>query len=171
MERGLADAARIPSPLWGEGGPAQPGRVRGRKLTPEGVAKARLLRQKETEAEQRFWNFVRNRSFRNLKFARQHAIGPFVADFVCRPLMLVVELDGSHHAESEYDERRTAFLNARGYSVLRFWNNEVLQDLDAVCTLLSAVVDGTYTDPSPGWRYTPATLSPEGRGDTQTSRT
>src|SRR5690606_11754327 len=105
------------------------------------------------------WGFFRNRRFRGLKFARQHPIGPFVVDFVCRELMLVVELDGSQHAESSYDERRTTYLNAHGYSVLRFWNDEI-RDLDGVWRLLSAIVDGEdIGGPSPGWRYSPATLS------------
>jgi very-short-patch-repair endonuclease len=155
----------VPSPLWGEGDLAKPSRVRGQKLTPDGVAKARLLRRKETEAERRLWNYVRNRSVRGLKVVRQHAIGPFVADFVCRDLMLVIEVDGSQHADAAADAARTAFLNARGYSVLRFWNNEVLSELDAVGAMLLAIADGIATDPSPGWRYSPATLSPEGRGD------
>ena len=114
---------------------------------------------------------LRNRRFRGFKFLRQYAVEPFVVDFVCRELMLAVELDGSQHAESTYDERRTAYLNHRGYSVLRFWNDEV-RDLDGVWRMLSAVVDGEdLGGPSPGWRYSPATLSPEGRGDSETSRT
>jgi very-short-patch-repair endonuclease len=138
--------------------------VRGRKVTPQGVAKARALRRRETDEEAALWVMLRNRRFRGLKFLRQYAIEPFVVDFVCRELMLVIELDGSQHAESEYDERRTAYLNRHGYSVLRFWNDEV-RDLDSVWRMLSAIVDGTYPDPSPGWRYSPATLSPEGRGE------
>jgi very-short-patch-repair endonuclease len=143
---------------------AQPSRVRGRKLTSVGVAKGRALRRRETDEEARMWVMLRNRRFRGFKFLRQYAIEPFVVDFVCRELMLAVELDGSQHAESDYDERRTAYLNARGYSVLRFWNDEV-RDLDGVWRMLSAIVDDQYTDPSPGWRYSPATLSPEGRGE------
>jgi very-short-patch-repair endonuclease len=76
--------------------------------------------------------------------------------------MLVVELDGSQHAESTHDERRTKMLNDIGYSVLRFWNLEVVRERDGVQELLLAVLKGHI--PSPGWRYSPATLSPEGRG-------
>jgi very-short-patch-repair endonuclease len=113
-----------------------------------------------TLAEQRFWNVVRNRSFQGLKFVRQYPIGPFIADFACRELMLVVELDGSQHAESTYDETRSAFINSEGYSVLRFWNSEVLRELDGVREFLRAVTEGDR--PSPGWRFSPATLSPTG---------
>ena len=86
-----------------------------------------------------------------------------VVDFACRERMLVVEIDGSQHAESARDEAWTALLNAEGYSVLRFWNDEVLADLTAVYDLLRAVAEGKRL--SPGWRFSPATLSPAGRGD------
>jgi len=156
----------FPSPLWGEGGSTKSSRVRGKKLTPEGVAKARTLRRTPTEAERRMWNLLRNRSVQGMKFVRQFPIGPFVVDFACRERMLVVEVDGSRHVDDEaYDDRRTAFLNRRGYSVLRFWNNEVLQQLNGVHEMIARMNEGVFPAPSPGWRYTPATLSPEGRGD------
>jgi very-short-patch-repair endonuclease len=118
-----------------------------------------------TDAERTFWNLVRNRNLEGLKFVRQYPVGPYIADFVCRDRMLAVELDGSQHAEAtaEYDLRRTAMLNGEGYAVLRFWNDEVLKDLDGVHEMLRAVLAGNR--PSPGWRYSPATLSPAGRGD------
>ena len=164
-EFAAGSATGVPSPLRrGEGGAQR--RVRGRKVTADGVAKARGLRRNQTEAEKRLWNLLRNRSVEKLKFARQHSIGPFVVDFACRERMLVVEVDGSQHADDvEYDQRRTEFLNARGYSVLRFWNTEVLQELGGVQELITATISGIDVDPSPGWRYSPATLSPEGRGD------
>jgi very-short-patch-repair endonuclease len=76
--------------------------------------------------------------------------------------MLVIEVDGGQHVESVRDDVRTAFLNARGYSVLRFWNNEVGDNLNGCWLAIEACLRGS---PSPGWRYSPATLSPEGRGD------
>jgi very-short-patch-repair endonuclease len=159
-------AAGIPSPLRGEGGSTKSGRVRGSKVTEAGVTKARSLRRNQTEAERRLWNLLRNRSVNGLKFVRQHPIDPFVVDFVCRELMLVIEVDGSQHVDdASYDERRTNFLNGRGYAVLRFWNSEVLRHLDSVHDLVTAVAAGESLGPSPGWRFSPATLSPEGRGD------
>ncbi|HZY67008.1 MAG TPA: DUF559 domain-containing protein, partial [Devosia sp.] len=141
-------------------------RVRGSKVTETGLVKARRLRRDTTEAEKRLWNLLRNRSVHGLKFVRQHPIDPFVADFVCREHMLVVEVDGSQHADdAHYDARRTAFLNSHGYSVLRFWNTDVLHHLASVQELIIAVVAGIEVAPSPCWRYSPATLSPEGRGD------
>jgi len=74
---------------------------------------------------------------------------------------VIVELDGSQHAENLADERRTAFLNAEGYAVLRFWNNEVIQNRDEVCLAILQVAEGT---PSPDLRFAPAALSPSGRG-------
>ena len=150
----------VPSPRRGEGGAKR--RVRADRPA-NAIVRARKLRVATTEAERRFWNLVRNRSINGLKFVRQYPIGPYIADFACRERMLVVELDGSQHAESKYDERRTAFINAEGYSVLRFWNTEVLRELASVHELLLAVLAGDR--PSPGWRYSPATLSPAGRGD------
>jgi very-short-patch-repair endonuclease len=136
--------------------------VRGAKLSAGKVAKARRLRQQETDAEHRLWNMIRGRRIEGAKFVRQYPIGPYVADFVCRERMLVVEADGSQHADSPTDEARTAFLNGRGYDVLRFWNNEILQNPDGCWQVLSAVLLG---NPSPDWRFAPATLSPEGRGE------
>ncbi len=163
-----ASGSSIPSPLRREGGAQR--RVRGRKVTEAGVIKARALRRAQTNAEKRLWNLLRNRSVNRLKFVRQLPIDPFVADFVCRELMLIIEVDGSQHVDdAAYDERRTKYLNARGYSVLRFWNNEVLQHLDGVHDLVTAIAAGETLGPSPGWRYSPATLSPKGRGD-QTER-
>jgi len=140
--------------------------VRGAKLTAGGVVKARKLRRNETDAERRLWNMLRNRSMTEAKFVRQHSIGRYVADFVCRERMLIVEADGGQHADSEADAHRTAFLNMRGYSVLRFWNNDILQNLEGCWIALSMVLEG---NPSPDLRFAPATLSPEGRGDAAAS--
>ena len=152
--------AGYPSPLRGEGGAQR--RVRG-SVGKLAVSRARALRHAQTDPERRLWNILRNRNFRGLKFVRQLPVGPFIVDFACRELMLIVELDGSQHVESVYDETRTAFLNRHGYSVLRFWNNEITEGLDGVHQVLTAIVEHQDA-PSPGWRYSPATLSPEGRG-------
>ena len=163
---GAKSSVGFPSPLWGEGGSTQSSRVRGRKVTSAGVAKARALRQASTEAEKRLWNLLRNRAVAELKFVRQAPIDPFVVDFLCRDRMLIIEADGSQHINDEdYDRRRTAYLNKLGYSVLRFWNTEILRELAGVHELIVRVAAGESLDPSPGWRYSPATLSPEGRGD------
>ena len=129
-------------------------RARGAKSPIVGVVRARQLRRNETDAERKLRNALRGRRFYDLKFIRQLPI-------VCRERMLIVEADGGQHADSAVDAARAAFLNRRGYAVLRFWNNEILQNLDGCLMALDAVLRG---DPSPDWRYAPATLSPEGRG-------
>jgi very-short-patch-repair endonuclease len=119
------------------------------------------LRQDSTPAENRLWHVLRNRGFASRKFVRQQQIGPYIADFACREIGLVVELDGGQHADSATDAARTAYLNAEGYSVLRFWNNEVLENRNGVLSAIKSIIDNT---PSPDLRYAPATLSPMGRG-------
>ena len=136
--------------------------MRGAKLSAGRVVRARRLRQNETDAEHKLWNALRARRLADAKFIRQYPIGKYVADFVCREKALVVEVDGGQHVESEQDEQRTRYLNARGYSVMRIWNNEVLRNLSGCLEAVEAVLLG---NPSPDWRFATATLSPEGRGD------
>ena len=95
--------------------------------------RARRLRRDQTNAEQALWARLRDRQLCGAKFRRQHPIGPFVADFCCPRRKLVVELDGGQHAEeAASDEKRSRFLEAQGYRVLRFWNHDVLQNTEAV---------------------------------------
>lgn len=95
--------------------------------------RARDLRRDSTDAETLLWQQLRNRKLFTRKFRRQHPIGPYIADFCCVEGNLVVELDGSHHRDNhEYDATRTTYLEARGYTVLRFWNSEVLEQIDLV---------------------------------------
>ena len=96
------------------------------------LAKAKRLRREMTDAERKLWSVLRGAKVEGAKFRRQQPIGPFIADFVCQERRLIVEADGSQHAVSANDERRTAFLENKGYRVLRFWNNEILDDLDGV---------------------------------------
>lgn len=89
----------------------------------------RELRQNSSDAEKRLWYFLRARRLGGYKFRRQHLIHPFVVDFVCVEKKLIIELDGGQHAvQQHYDARRTAFLELRGYKVLRYWNNVVLNE-------------------------------------------
>jgi len=121
----------------------------------------RQLRQHATDAENRLWYVLRNRGLGGHKFVRQMAIGPFIADFVCREAGLIIELDGGQHAENAEDIRRTTYLTAEGYSILRFWNNEAMDSRDGVLEAISRTIAGS---PSPDLRFAPATLSPSGRG-------
>jgi len=102
-------------------------------LTPTQRSRARQLRRQETDAERRLWSRLRNRAL-GVKFRRQHPIGPYVVDFCCLEAGLVVELDGSQHAEEQldHDRQRTAFLGRQGFRVVRFWNNELCEDFEQV---------------------------------------
>ena len=95
----------------------------------------RKLRHKQTETEAAFWGRVRNRQFNGLRFVRQYSLGLYILDFFCPSLLLAVELDGGQHNESEskeYDEARTEYLKNQGIEVLRFWNHEVLQNINGI---------------------------------------
>ena len=96
---------------------------------------ARMLRKSLTDAEQLLWSILRARRFLDLKFRRQHPIAPYILDFYCHELKLAIEIDGGQHntdAGRAADEKRSLFLIQQGITVLRFWNNEVLQQTDAV---------------------------------------
>ena len=99
------------------------------------VQKARLLRQNQTAAEAILWEQLRNRRLANYKFRRQYPVEHYIVDFICMSEQLIVELDGYHHADSEqraYDDVRTQFLEAAGYRLVRFWNDQVSDELPVV---------------------------------------
>jgi very-short-patch-repair endonuclease len=101
----------------------------------EDLATARGLRKGPTEAEKRLWRLLRDRRFSDVKFRRQHLIGPYVADFFCAKSKLVLELDGGGHADQKKtkdDEHRSRELERLGFRVLRFWNTDVLQNPEGV---------------------------------------
>jgi very-short-patch-repair endonuclease len=106
------------------------------------AARAQTLRAIPTEAERKLWRRLRDRRLGGAKFVRQAAVGPYFADFACRESKLIVELDGSQHAESAHDEKRDAFRLSQGYSVLRFWNDDVLRSIDGVCETILAALEG-----------------------------
>ncbi len=95
-----------------------------------------------TEAEQAIWKRLRGRRFVNLKFRRQFPIGPYIADFCCFERKLVVELDGGQHVEQQaYDVQRDEFIEARGFRVIRFWNDVVLRETDSVIEQILAILE------------------------------
>ncbi len=93
---------------------------------------ARRLRRDATEAERRLWGVLRDRRLAGYRFRRQHPIGEFIVDFACTRYRLVVEADGSQHADNPDDERRGAWLGKQGWRVLRFWNNDILNHAEGV---------------------------------------
>ena len=104
--------------------------------------RARELRSSLTDAEQRLWHILKRRQIAGVKFRRQQPIGPFIVDFVCFDPRVVVEVDGGQHAEQlREDQTRTRWLEAQGYRVLRFWNNDVLANSEAVGQAIFYVVE------------------------------
>ena len=111
---------------------------------------ARFLRESQTDTERQLWQRLRGRQLQGFKFRRQHPIAPYVVDFVCIDQRLVVECDGGQHgAMVEADTARTKFLNARGYRVIRFWDNEVLLDIDAVLAVILEALNDPHPCPLP----------------------
>jgi very-short-patch-repair endonuclease len=97
------------------------------------IHRARELRNNLTDAERTLWRHLRLRQINGHKFRRQRPIGPYIVDFVCLEKRVVVEVDGGQHSEQiPYDEKRDAWLRAEGFAVLRFWDHEVLTQLDSV---------------------------------------
>ena len=105
------------------------------------VSRARELRRRSTEAEKLLWRRLRNRHLDGVKFRRQESLGRYVVDFVTMEQQLIVEVDGGQHAaHSRADEMRTRWLASQDYRVIRFWNNEVLSNIDGVLqTILQAL--------------------------------
>jgi len=122
---------------------------------------AKYLRQHMTDAENKLWYHLRSHRFADLKFKRQKPIGAYIADFVCMQQRLIIEVDGAQHLQSEMDKQRDAWLTEQGFRVLRFWNNDVLLNLDAV---LEAIYQAIFTAPSP---LTPLPQAGEGNSSAQ----
>lgn len=107
------------------------------KTDPKLLDRARQLRSNLPQPERELWTALRAKRFEQTKFSRQVVIGPYIADFVCRSRKLIIELDGATHTDPSSDERRTAYLENQGYRVIRFWNNDVMTNLEGVLTILS----------------------------------
>ena len=117
------------------------------------VDRARGLRLGMTDAEQVLWYRLRNRQLDGCKFRRQHEIDRYVADLVCVERMLIVELDGGQHLDQQdYDEARTRHLQSKGYRVLRFWNNDVLTNIERVLEVLVEALASPGPSPQPSPR-------------------
>jgi len=105
---------------------------RKKRSNPKTMHNAGKLRKDPTPAERKLWSKIRDDQL-GVNFRRQHAVGNYIPDFVCIEKKLILELDGSQHLEQEeYDEERTKCLNSLGYKVIRFWNNDVMKNMDGV---------------------------------------
>jgi very-short-patch-repair endonuclease len=130
--------------------------------------RARNLRRDMTEAERRLWQILRSRQTEGYRFRRQVPIGGFIADFVCHQARLLVEIDGGQHdPSSEGEASRTRFLEAEGYRVLRFWNNEVLDNPEGVRAVIADALHQDSTSRNRPLTPTP-TLPHDGGGDQRT---
>ena len=110
------------------------------------TARARCLRRDATDAEQFLWKRLRSREIVGYKFVRQQPIGRYIVDFVCREKRLIIEVDGGQHAENAWDQTGDAWLGEHNYRVLRFWNNEIMSNIDGV---LQTIVDALCTGAPP----------------------
>ena len=155
--RDLLPSLRPPKP-FGEGG--WRGGVGGGGWMPQNtqrpvdhrVPRARALRRDATEAEKKLWQHLRQPPFKERHFRRQATIGPYFADFASHQVRVVIELDGGQHSSSTSDEVRTRYLEANGYRVLRFWNNDVFENMSGVLATIDAAVNADRPptpDPSP----------------------
>jgi very-short-patch-repair endonuclease len=104
----------------------------------------RELRRNQTGVEKTFWSHVRNKQFYGIRFVRQYSIGPYILDFYCPSVKLAIELDGGQHNQKEsieYDAARTEYLKARGIDEVRFWNHEVLLDIDSILAKIVEIMN------------------------------
>ncbi len=98
---------------------------------------ARHLRKNMTDAERKIWHSIKGKKIKNHRFRRQHPIGPYIVDFVCLENRIVIEIDGGQHAwQKETDEKRTKWLESEGYRVIRFWNNQIMNEFNGVIQIL-----------------------------------
>jgi very-short-patch-repair endonuclease len=120
------------------------------------------MRAHPTEAEKRLWSLLRGQRLSGFKFRRQQVIVPYIVDFVCLEQRLIIETDGSQHADCKDDVRRDAFLRAQGFRILRYWNNQILSESEAVAAALVAELSVPHPPKPSAW----APPSPAaGRGD------
>ena len=126
----------------------------------DSVGRARKLRKQSTFPEKLLWGSLRDGQLAHVKFRRQHPIGPYVADFYCHTAQLIIELDGdSHDGRAAEDRKSEVYLNSKGYRVMRFLNDDVLQDLDSVLIAIARAVG--VDDPG---EHTLTRPLPEGEG-------
>ncbi len=113
------------------------------------VVIAKNLRKRQTDAEKILWYQLRDRHFENLKFRRQYPIKNYIVDFICIDKMLIIEIDGGQHADNKKDILRDNVLKLEGYTILRFWNNDVLKNMDGVLQMMMFTLNNPHPSPLP----------------------
>lgn len=120
-----------------------------KRSNPKTMHRAGELRREPTPAEHKLWAYLRGNKLNGVSFRRQHALGPYIVDFVSIKKKLIIELDGSLHLEQTrfaYDTERTRYLESLGYKVIRFWNNRVENELDGVIRAIENVLNDIEPD-------------------------
>ncbi len=119
-----------------------------KKISPITHQRAHNLRHDQSEPEAKLWTYLRTHRLGDVHFRRQHTIGKYIVDFCAPRHKLIIELDGSQHLDRELQDRvRSSFLSSKGYRILRFWNNDVMNNLDAVIvTIEQALYEGQDID-------------------------
>jgi very-short-patch-repair endonuclease len=131
--------------------------------TPDSLARARALRRNPTEPEKRLWSKLRNRQINGIKFRRQVWLAGYIADFYAAEVKLVIEVDGDDHAAREAaDQQRSAVLESRGFTVIRFSNAEIMDNIEGV---LEAIAMVARTSPSPSHSAAPSGPLPLPHGE------
>jgi very-short-patch-repair endonuclease len=123
------------------------------------------MRANPTEVEKRIWSILRAKRFAGFKFRRQTIVGSYIVDFVNFEHRLIIEADGSQHADNKYDERRDAYLKRQGFDILRFWNNDALKETDVVAEAIWHALQ-TPPLPSAASRLPPSPARGEGKEST-----
>ncbi len=171
----MGDVSSSPSPLAGEGwarSEAVGGRgvgdvYRPKESTPSEevmLDRAKRMRSKPTEAEAKLWSILRAKRLAGYKFREQVRIDDrYIVDFICFSERLIVEADGSQHAENTYDEKRDAYLEAQGFRILRFWNNDILNNIEGVATAILAALE--YPSPTASRQQAAKTSYPLPQGE------
>ena len=135
-----------------EGHPTKtrPGKKPGTEKSTRLKRLARSLRHQASDAERRLWQHLRDRRLDGFKFRRQQVIEPYIVDFICPEARLIIEADGGQHIEQAvYDAQRTAYLEDRGYRIMRFWNHEIMGELDSVLEAIRNALIETAPHPGP----------------------
>ena len=147
-----------PSPTGGEGREQLP-----RSAPSTRTSFARALRKNMTDAERKLWFALRDRRFANFKFRRQVPTGRFIADFICFERRVVIEVDGGQHLESQHDKERDLWFAGEGFVTLRYWNNDVLKNLEGVLTVILDVLHKQPPHPDRAERGRPSPAGGEGK--------
>jgi very-short-patch-repair endonuclease len=135
-----------------------------KRSSPKMMHRADELRKEQTPAEAKLWTYLRTRRANGISFRRQHAIGPYIVDFCAPRKKLIIEVDGSQHLDQqEYDTERTAFLEAQGYTILRFWHGDVLNNIESVLGVILEEISPEERTP-PNSLLTSTYSHPRGRG-------